>query len=49
VTANSDNLVEFEEDFTIVLSLVTTVGGTNLTLGNSVTTVALTVCGVDYV
>ena len=40
VSANSDNLVEFEEDFTILLSLVTF--GASLNLGNSSSAVTLT-------
>ena len=40
VSVNSDNLVEFEEDFTIMLSLVTF--GASLNLGNNASAVILT-------
>ena len=40
MTANSDDLVEIEENFVIQLALET-LGGSNLRLGNSVTAVAL--------
>ena len=39
LTVNSDNLVESEEDFTVMLTLVTS--GANLNLGNSVFAVTL--------
>lgn len=39
VAVNSDNLVEFEEDFTIALSLVTF--GTSLNIGNNLSAVTL--------
>lgn len=39
VTANSDNLVELEEDFTVILSLVTL--GASLSVGNAATIVAV--------
>lgn len=47
VSVNSDNLVEFDEDFTITLSLVTF--GASLHLGNSVSAVTLTDSDGTYV
>lgn len=41
VVANSDDLVEFEEDFIIQLTMET-LGGSNLRIGNSVTAITLT-------
>jgi hypothetical protein len=39
VTVNSDNLVETEEDFGVILTLVSS--GPNLGLGNNVSTIVL--------
>lgn len=40
LTANSDNLVEFEEDFTLTLNQETS--GASLSLGNAATAITIT-------
>jgi hypothetical protein len=40
LNASADNLVEGDEDFTLVLDLITS--GTNLSLGNNVTVFTVT-------
>ena len=39
ISVNSDNLVEYKEDFRVILALVTS--GSSLSLGNNASTVSL--------